>query len=190
MSDTKAVAQAEVKQNLGELKPTAEVDVDAAETQEWLSSLDYVLKSKGPERVSYLIEKLRDRAALEGVHLEPDTTTPYINTVPLKEQPALSSAGTPWRWWCGPTSAEAASAATSAPTRQAATLYEVGFNHFFRGQGEDGYAGDMSTSRATSRRASTPRVSRGRLTETTAQVNFRRELAPGRRRSRPTRTPG
>ena len=63
MSESKAVAQAEIKQNLGQLVPVpADVDIDSAETQEWLASLDYVLKSKGPDRVRFLIEKLRDRA--------------------------------------------------------------------------------------------------------------------------------
>ncbi len=49
MSESKAVAQAEVRKNLGELVPqAADVDIDPAETQEWLSSLDYVLKEQGP----------------------------------------------------------------------------------------------------------------------------------------------
>ena len=61
MSESKIVAKAEVLQQLGELaKPAADVDIDVAETQEWLASLDYVLKSKGPDRVRFLIEQLRD----------------------------------------------------------------------------------------------------------------------------------
>ena len=52
MSESKTVAKAEVEQHLGELtKPVTDVDIDVTETREWLASLDYVLKSKGPDRV-------------------------------------------------------------------------------------------------------------------------------------------
>ncbi len=73
MSESKTVAKAEVDQHLGELaKPVAAVDVDVAETEEWLASLDYVLKSKGADRVRFLIEQLRDRAAEEGIQSAED----------------------------------------------------------------------------------------------------------------------
>ena len=53
MSESETVAKAEVAKHLGELqKPAADVDIDVAETQEWLASLDYVLKSKGADRGS------------------------------------------------------------------------------------------------------------------------------------------
>ena len=62
MSESKTVAKAEVEQHLGELtKPVTDVDIDVTETSEWLASLDYVLKSKGPDRVRFLIEQMRDR---------------------------------------------------------------------------------------------------------------------------------
>ena len=68
MSDSKTIAQAEVRQHLGELRDAVDsVDADVSETREWLASLDYVLKSKGPERVLFLLQQLRDKAAAEGV---------------------------------------------------------------------------------------------------------------------------
>ena len=74
MSESKTVAKAEVEQYLGELtKPVTDVDIDVSETREWLASLDYVLKSKGPDRVRFLIEQLRDRAAEEGIQSAEDT---------------------------------------------------------------------------------------------------------------------
>ncbi len=62
--------------------------MDPAETSEWLGSLDYVLKSKGPERVRYLVHALENRARREGVEIPIETTTPYVNTIPVSKQPA------------------------------------------------------------------------------------------------------
>ena len=88
MSESKTATGVEIDQFLGELEQrAADIDIDASETQEWLSSLDYVLKSKGPDRVRFLIEQLRDRAASEGIQSAEDTSTPYINTIPLQDQP-------------------------------------------------------------------------------------------------------
>ena len=79
MSQSKTAAQSEVDQFLGELEQrAADVDIDAAETREWLSSLDYVLKSKGPDRVRFLIEQLRDRAASEGIQSAEDLSLIHI----------------------------------------------------------------------------------------------------------------
>ena len=90
MSESRTVAQAEVENQIGELaKQAPPVDIDSAETQEWLQSLDYVLQSKGPDRVRFLIQQLRDRAAEEGIQSADDTNTPYINTIPIKDQPAF-----------------------------------------------------------------------------------------------------
>ena len=90
MSESRTVARAEVDQHIGELEERIiEDDVDVAETQEWLASLDYVLKSKGPDRVRFLIEQLRDKATEHGIQSEEDTSTPYINTIPLDHQVAF-----------------------------------------------------------------------------------------------------
>ena len=63
-------------------------DPDPAETGEWLESLDYVLESKGPERVKQLLTVLDETAYRNGVELPFTATTPYINTIPRDKQPA------------------------------------------------------------------------------------------------------
>ena len=65
-----------------DVPPAAVEDTDPAETQEWLESLHYVLESKGPERVSYLLSVLDELAHRHGVELPFTANTPYINTIP------------------------------------------------------------------------------------------------------------
>ncbi|KAA5546057.1 pyruvate dehydrogenase (acetyl-transferring), homodimeric type [Roseiconus nitratireducens] len=191
MSDSKTVAQAEVKQQLGELAKTAEVDVDVAETNEWLSSLEYVLKSKGPDRVRFLLDKLRDRAAEQGVQSAADTNTPYLNTIPLEDQPAYPGNRELERRIKSIIRWNAMAMVVRANKRDggvgghistfasSATLYEVAFNHFFRGRGESGYDGDSIYFQG---HASPGMYSRayleGRLNEQNLE-NFRRELEEG-----------
>ncbi|GAB5517478.1 pyruvate dehydrogenase (acetyl-transferring), homodimeric type [Rhodopirellula baltica] len=191
MSESKSVAQAEISQNLGELQHSPDVDVDSAETQEWISSLEYVLQSKGPERVKFLIDQLRDRAAEEGVPLSSDTSTPYVNTIPPHEQPAYPGNRELERRIKSIIRWNAMAMVVRANKRpggvgghistfaSSATLYEVAFNHFFQGRGEDGYSGDSIYFQG---HASPGMYSRayleGRLSDENLD-NFRRELAPG-----------
>tara|TARA_R110002049_G_scaffold2750_2_gene21757 strand:- start:635331 stop:638063 length:2733 start_codon:yes stop_codon:yes gene_type:complete len=192
MSESRTVAQAEVQQQIGELeRPAPPVDIDSAETQEWLQSLDYVLQSKGPDRVRFLIEQLRDRAAEEGIQSADDTNTPYINTIPLKDQPAFPGNRELERRIKSIVRWNAMAMVVRANKRpggvgghistfaSSATLYEIAFNHFFKGRGEDGYSGDTIYFQG---HASPGMYSRayleGRLTEDHLE-NFRRELAPG-----------
>jgi pyruvate dehydrogenase E1 component len=156
MSDSKTVAKAEVKQHLGELKSSSSqtADIDPAETSEWLGSLDYVLKTKGPERVQFLMDQLRYRAALEGVEVVGDTNTPYINTIPAKKQPPYPGNRELERRIKSIIRWNAMAMVVRANKKydglgghistfaSSATLYEVAFNHFFKGRGEDGYSGD------------------------------------------------
>jgi len=192
MSDSKSVAQAEVQPTDGELREAPNhVDVDANETREWLSSLDYVLKSKGPDRVKFLLEQLLDKAAEDGVQLPPQTSTPYINTIPVKDQPAFPGNRELERRIKSIIRWNAMAMVTRGNKRSegigghistfasSATLYEIAFNHFFRGRGEDGYSGDSIYFQG---HASPGMYSRafleGRLTEEHLE-NFRRELADG-----------
>lgn len=192
MSESKTVAQAEVAAHVGELeRPNEPVDIDQAETQEWLSSLDYVLKSKGPERVKFLIEQIRDRAASEGIQTADDVRTPYVNTIPLKDQPAFPGNRELERRIKSIVRWNAMAMVVRANRRpggvgghistfaSSATLYEVAFNHFFNGRGEGGYSGDHVYFQG---HASPGMYSRafleGRLTEQNL-INFRRELADG-----------
>ncbi len=64
------------------------IDADPVETEEWIDSLEYVINSRGPERAKYLLSVLEARARAEGVDLETKSTTPYINTIHVDQQPA------------------------------------------------------------------------------------------------------
>lgn len=192
MSDSKTIAKAEVNQQLGELRGAGEgYDADAAETREWLASLDYVLKSKGPERVQFLLEQLRDKAATEGVQISPHTQTPYINTISAKDQPAYPGNREIERRIKSIIRWNAMAMVTRANNQvdgigghistfaSSATLYEVAFNHFFRGRGEDGYSGDHIYFQGHASPGMYARAfMEGRLSEQHLE-NFRRELAPG-----------
>ena len=165
-------------------------DSDPAEMAEWLDSLEYVLESKGPGRVRHLLSLLGDAAQRHGVELPFTTRTPYINTIPLEKQPPYPGnreierrIKSIIRW--------NAMAMVSRPNHEdgsigghistyasAATLYEVAFNHFFRGKNGN-YSGDViyfqgHVSPGVYARA----FLEGRLTEQQL-VNFRRELASG-----------
>ncbi len=192
MSESKTIAKAEVEQQIGELEGrVVDTDIDVVETQEWLDSLEYVLQSKGPDRVRFLIEQLRDRAAEEGIQSAEDTRTPYINTIPVKDQPAYPGNREIERRIKSIVRWNAMAMVVRANKRgggvgghistyaSSATLYEVGFNHFFKGRGADGYSGDAIYFQG---HASPGMYSRafleGRLTEENLE-NFRRELAPG-----------
>jgi len=165
-------------------------DVDPAETMEWLDSLDYVLQSKGADRVKYLLSVLDRRARQEGVQIPHAATTPYINTITADQQPRFPGNREIERRIKSIVRWNAMAMVVRANKNDlglgghistfasSATLYEVGFNHFFRGRGEDGYSGDLIYFQG---HASPGMYSRafleGRLGEDNL-VNFRRELQP------------
>src|SRR5580698_9900196 len=62
-------------------------DADPAETTEWVESLEYVLRAKGPARASYLLSVLDETACRAGVELSFTINTPYINTISADQQP-------------------------------------------------------------------------------------------------------
>ena len=158
-----------------------------------------VIAKEGVERAHYLLEALIDKARRAGVDLPYKATTAYVNTIPvnseernpgddeIEERCAPTCAGTRWRWSCRPTSTDRR---PRRPHRHAsprsATLYEVGFNHFFHGPRRRPTAATWSTSRATPRPASTRAPSsKGRLTEEQLdQLPPARSPAAGCRRTR------
>lgn len=128
-------------------------DIDPKETQEWLASLESVLNTDGVERAHYLLETLIERASLDGMDLPYSANTPYVNTIPLSKQPPY-----PGDWvlehkirsyirWNALAMVVRSGKTTNvgghiASFASSATLYEVGQNHFWRGQeGETG--GDL-----------------------------------------------
>jgi len=168
----------------------APIDVDPAETSEWLGSLDYVAKSKGADRVRYLVKALENRARRDGVEIPIETTTPYVNTIPAFKQPAYPGNRETERRIKSIIRWNAMAMVVRANKKNkgqgghistfasSATLYEVAFNHFFRGRGQSGYEGDLVYFQG---HASPGMYSRafveGRLPIDKLE-NFRRELQP------------
>ncbi len=126
-------------------------DLDPQETAEWLEALESVLRSDGPERAHHLIERLIEQARRSGAHLPYSATTAYLNTIHASEQPTMP--GEPGlehrirsiiRWNALAMVVQANRESTElgghiASFQSAATLYDVGFNHFFKGpEHEDG----------------------------------------------------
>src|SRR5438034_1013140 len=135
-------------------------DIDPAETSEWLDSLDSVVDVRGKARARYLLTRLMERAREQGVGVPSAVSTPYINTIPPEQEP----------WFPGDEHLErrirafirwnAVVMVARANRRfeglgghlstyaSAAALYEVGFNHFFRGKGDVGF-GEMDEPEST-----------------------------------------
>ena len=127
-------------------------DVDPVETKEWLDSLDAVVDTHGKTRARFLLTKLLDRANASQVSFPATVSTPYVNTIPREQEP--------WfpgdehierrirafiRWNAAMMVVKANKAADGigghlSTFASSAALYEIGFNHFFRGN--DGTIGD------------------------------------------------
>ncbi|HEX5066164.1 MAG TPA: pyruvate dehydrogenase (acetyl-transferring), homodimeric type [Myxococcota bacterium] len=129
-------------------------DVDPDETREWLDALESVLEHEGPERAHFLIEALIDKARRKGVHLPHRATTAYVNTIhPTDEEKAPGEPGLEhrirsiirWNALAIVVQANQKSAELGghiASFASAATLYDVGFNHFFHAPTAD-FGGDL-----------------------------------------------
>ena len=125
-------------------------DIDEVETRDWLDSLDQVLDQEGENRARFLVYKLLKRARQRHVGVPNLTQTRYINTISPEQEP----------WFPGDEALErrirrlirwnAVAMVLRANNRfpglgghlatyaSAASLYEVGFNHFFRGKDHPG----------------------------------------------------
>ncbi|MCG6912607.1 pyruvate dehydrogenase (acetyl-transferring), homodimeric type [bacterium BMS3Abin03] len=164
--------------------------IEDIETSEWLYSLDWVLEHGGPERVVELLHQLQIRAHKAGVSIPFTANTPYINTIPREKQPPFPGnreierrIKSIIRWNAmamvvKANKVESGIGGHISTYASAATLYEIGFNHFFKGKG-DGYGGDQVYFQG---HASPGIYSRafleGRITRDQLE-NFRRELKPG-----------
>ena len=129
-------------------------DLDPTETQEWVDSLNAVINHDGTERAHYLLEKMVDSTRRAGGYLPFNPTTEYVNTIaPANEAKMSGDAAIEWRirtlvrWNAmamvvranrkpGELGGHIASFASSA------TLYDVGFNHFWRAPSAD-HPGDL-----------------------------------------------
>src|SRR5690242_8480027 len=171
------------------LSPKEAADLDALETREWLESLDYVLQSGGPVKVARLLRELTLHATENGVKIPFTANTPYINTIPAEDQALMP--GSPdverrikslVRWNAAAmvvraNKAEEGIGGHISTFASAATLYEVGFNHFFHGR--DGGDGDVIFFQGHAAPGIYARAYlEGRIDETHLE-NFRRETRPG-----------
>ncbi|MGD0594011.1 MAG: pyruvate dehydrogenase (acetyl-transferring), homodimeric type [Acidimicrobiales bacterium] len=129
-------------------------DIDPEETTEWLDSFDSIVEQSGRDRARFLLMKLLERARASQIGFPATVSTPYVNTIPAAQEP----------WFPGDEHLErrirayirwnAAVMVTRANSKDpgigghlstyagSAALYEVGFNHFFRGKA-NGLAGDQ-----------------------------------------------
>ncbi len=129
-------------------------DIDPEETAEWIDSFDAVVDAQGRTRARFLLMKLLERARTKQVDFPATVSTPYVNTIPRDQEP----------WFPGDEYVErrirayirwnAAAMVSRANYRSegigghlatyasSASLYEVGFNHFFRGKSDGGF-GDL-----------------------------------------------
>ncbi len=165
-------------------------DIDRAETHEWLEALDDVVAARGEERARFLLGELADRAYRRGVPL-PAPVSPYVNTIPWFEQPPYPGDRALERRIKSIIRWNAMAMVVRANKHEdgigghistyasAATLLEVGFNHFFRGRGESGFDGDLIYFQGHASPGIYARAFlEGRLSEAQLE-NFRRDLAPG-----------
>ena len=119
-------------------------DLDPQETLEWLEAMDAVLEREGPERASFILEKLNFKAQDAHVELPYSANTPYVNTIPPElEEKSPGDHALEWRLrsymrWNALAMVVRANRKPASPGghiasfASSATLYEVGFNHFWR----------------------------------------------------------
>jgi pyruvate dehydrogenase E1 component len=129
-------------------------DLDAVETSEWLEALDAVVAHDGPSRARQLLTRVIERAQHSGTGTIATLNTPYVNTIPpdrearLPGDPALERRLRSIVRWNAIAMVVRANKETSelgghiASYQSLATLYEVGFNHFWHAASDD-HAGDL-----------------------------------------------
>ncbi|MDQ3416842.1 MAG: pyruvate dehydrogenase (acetyl-transferring), homodimeric type, partial [Actinomycetota bacterium] len=171
--------------------PTQLPDIDPEETQEWVDSLDALLDQRGRDRARYVMLRLLERAREQRVGVPALRSTDYINTIPPEREP----------WFPGDEHIERrirafirwnAAAMVSSANRKglevgghiasyqsAASLYEVGFNHFFRGHDHPGGGDQVFIQGHASPGIYARAFLEGRLNETQLE-RFRQEVSHGR----------
>jgi pyruvate dehydrogenase E1 component len=132
----------------------SQVEVDPQETREWLEALDAVVASDGPQRAQFLLERVVGHAQQTGAAPAPAGTTPYLNTIPPRDEPAHPvdealerRVRSIVRWNAIATVLNANKTSSElgghiASYQSAAVLYETGFNHFWNAP-SDRHGGDL-----------------------------------------------
>jgi pyruvate dehydrogenase E1 component len=165
-------------------------DIDPQETDEWLDSLDSVVDMRGKARARYLLTRLMERAREQGVGVPSAVSTPYLNTIPPEREP----------WFPGDEYLErrirafvrwnAVVMVARANRRfdglgghlstyaSAASLYEVGFNHFFHGKADGGFGDQVFMQGHAAPGIYARAFLEGRMTEADLD-QFRQEIGGG-----------
>jgi pyruvate dehydrogenase E1 component len=129
-------------------------DADPQETREWLEALDSVLEREGPQRANFLLDKLVAMARNRGAYIPYNANTAYRNTIPLEQEERSPGDAelehkirslVRWNAMAMVLRANKESSELGghiASFASAATLYDVGFNHFFRAW-NDSFGGDL-----------------------------------------------
>jgi len=164
--------------------------IDDIELREWLESLEYVLQTEGPEKVKELLHNLDTYAHQKGVEIPFTANTPHINTIPKEKQPPFPGGReierrikslVRWNAMAMVVRAnkiEPGIGGHISTYASLATLYEIGFNHFFRGK-DGNHEGDIIYFQGHAAPGVYARAFlEGRLTKEQLE-NFRRELQPG-----------
>jgi len=174
-----------------QLEPTELHELNRVELREWLESLDYVLASGGPDRVKEIIEALESHAERHGIALPFQSDTSYINTIAPADEPPypgdleLEKRITNMIRWNAMAMVVHANKESPgigghiATYASAATLYEVGFNHFFRGR-ERGPDADLVYFQGHASPGFYARAYLENRLSDEQMLNFRRELADPR----------
>jgi len=170
-------------------RKTTNNNLQEIENSEWRESLDYVLQTQGEERVRQLLRLLQIRAQEQGVSIPFTANTPYINTIPRDQQPVFPGnrdierrIKSIIRWNAMAMVVRANREVNGigghiSTYASAATLWEVGFNHFWRGR-TDEFLGDMVYFQGHAAPGVYARAFlEGRLSEQDLE-RFRNELAP------------
>ena len=123
-------------------------DINPEETNEWLEALDNIIEEGGPKRAHYILEKLIDKARRKGTYLPFRATTAYLNSIDVEDEPKMPGdrdierrIRSAIRWNATIMVLRASKKNLElgghiASFQSSATLYDVGFNHFFRAPNE------------------------------------------------------
>jgi len=165
-------------------------DRDPDETGDWIDSLDSVMQSAGRARAQFILYRLLKRARQHNLGLPPLTQTRYINTISPEQEPAFPGDEQTElrirrivRWNAVAMVLRANSRAPGigghlATYASAASLYEVGFNHFFRGKDADGMGDQVYFQGHAAPGIYARAFLEGRLSESQLD-HFRQEVVPG-----------
>ena len=165
-------------------------DIDPLETNEWLESLSAVIEKDGNQRAHYLIKELINKAYMEGANIPYTQNTPYINTIPVSEEKKSNGDQNIERRIRSLIRWNSAAMVVRANKKfpelgghigtfaSAATLYDVGMNHFWRAKNNK-FGGDLIYFQGHSAPGMYARAFiEGRLNEKQLD-NFRQEVNPG-----------